>query len=453
MGLNNNARPHKNRQVRNAFSQRQETGNLIRLLYLAYYIATGIIEPFMPIYFSSLGYGGQIIGILGSITPITTFVVGPLWGILSDRSGNPFSILYITILVSVVCQSLIGISEDFYTVVVVVALRSVFIAPVKSLIDSLVLQQLGDRSEYGKMKLWSILGSGISTLLSGIFVSNRSFTPSIDWKWPSTLDEFLTLAYANMTGYRLLFLAHLLLHIPVFLTLRYFEKTIRNPQLKPDQSRQSNENSSSVMSFVAVFSEVFKKGEHVLFFAMVFMIGVAGGLADNFTYVRFREVGGTGANMGLSRFLSSIGGAVMFYYAKALASMLGTPKVVVLSLITISIRFALVATMTSPTQGYIAEFLRGASYGTFWSTATVFVSQILPNQADATMIQLLNIFYNGVGRSVGALVGGKIQTSLGTSDTFGVSAIVYFMLAFFYFTIERQAFSRPETVQTKVHTQ
>ena len=52
---------------------RGNNATMIGLFYLIYYVATGIIEPFLPIYFSSLGYGGQIIGVLGSISPIATY--------------------------------------------------------------------------------------------------------------------------------------------------------------------------------------------------------------------------------------------------------------------------------------------------------------------------------------------------------------------------------------------
>ena len=264
------------------------------------------------------------------------------------------------------------------------------------------------------------------------------------------MQDFLSLAGELLTGYRLLFAVHILLHVPVFLALRYFEGNVQSSRNTLHTDDRKSNQSHQHIGFTALLARIFQNTEYILFFATVLMIGMAGGLADNFTYVRFREVGGTGMNMGLSRFLSSLAGAVMFYYAKALASTMGTPNVLIASLLTIAVRFSLLATMQSPIQGYIAEFLRGGSYGTFWSTATVFVSSIVPNQADATMIQLLNVFYNGLGRSVGSLVGGKLQTSLGTAEAFGAGASLYFGLALGYFLLYRGV-AKEESMKDKTN--
>lgn len=448
MGVETTNPPHQ--ATKEGGHDRENNATMIKLFYLIYYVATGIIEPFLPIYFSSLGYGGQIIGVLGSISPIATFVVGPLWGVLSDRQDNPFPILYATITVSLFCQMLISSAGSFHTLLAAVCLKSVFLSPVKPLIDAVVLQQLPDRSEYGKVKLWSILGSGISTFVSGSLVGSDESVTTPEWRNPDTIQDFLTQIGEHLTGYRLLFVVHILLHVPVFFALRYFEGKVQSSRKKPDGNHTKSDQGNDRMGLVALLARVFQNMEYILFFAMVLMIGMAGGLADNFTYVRFREVGGTGMNMGLSRFLSSLAGAVMFYNAKTLASMLGTPNVMIASLLTIAIRFTLLATMESPIQGYVAEFLRGGSYGTFWSTATVFVSTIVPNQADATMIQLLNVFYNGLGRSVGSLVGGKLQTSLGTAEAFGAGASLYFGLALLYFLLDRVVTKRKGLRKDKV---
>jgi predicted MFS family arabinose efflux permease len=72
--------------------------------------------------------------------------------------------------------------------------------------------------------------------------------------------------------------------------------------------------------------------------------------------------------------------------------------------------------------------LRGLTFGCFWSTSTVYASQIAPHEVRATMLQLLNGAYNGIGRSTGAIIGGKMQAEVGTERTFLYFAILNVIL-------------------------
>ena len=44
-----------------------------------------------------------------------------------------------------------------------------------------------------------------------------------------------------------------------------------------------------------------KDMDAMIFFGLVFIVGVSSGCIENFAYVRMREVGGTGKDMGISR--------------------------------------------------------------------------------------------------------------------------------------------------------
>jgi len=99
-------------------------------------------------------------------------------------------------------------------------------------------------------------------------------------------------------------------------------------------------------------------------------------------------------------------------------------KVLLLSLIVVATRFFLLSWMTNIYVGYLAELLRGMTFGCFWSSATVHASQLAPVELQVTMIQFLSGVYNGIGRSSGALIGGNLQAIVGTAKTFKYGAIV-----------------------------
>ena len=118
------------------------------------------------------------------------------------------------------------------------------------------------------------------------------------------------------------------------------------------------------------------------------MVGVSSGVIENFAYVRIREVGGTGRAMGLSRLVSSIAGAPMFWFSGPLTQKLGADRVLVFSLLSYVVRFAIYAAMRNPFHGIPAEALRGITFAAFWSTGTIYAHRISPPGLHATMVSI-----------------------------------------------------------------
>ena len=181
-------------------------------------------------------------------------------------------------------------------------------------------------------------------------------------------------------------------------------------------------------------------------------MGCSGGVSDTFTYLRFQEVGCNTAQMGISRMVSSIAGAIMFWYSGRVGEYLGIENVLVLSLICVGLRFYLLETMDGPIYGYIAEGIRGSIFGAFWSSATIYASSM--GGARATMLLLLNGIYNGIGRSTGSYVGGKVQESVGTDGLFRYMYMITISFAAFmfcYYNLTKQS-RRAKMVQKQSDT-
>jgi PPP family 3-phenylpropionic acid transporter len=102
---------------------------------------------------------------------------------------------------------------------------------------------------------------------------------------------------------------------------------------------------------------------------------------------------------------------------------LGTDVVLVLSLLAYSIRFFNYAWMTHPYHALPAEALRGLTFALFWSAGSTYTHKISPTGMKATMLLIMNAMYGGLGQSLGAIIGGKLQSTLGTVQTFALSGI------------------------------
>lgn len=433
--------------------------NLFRLIYVTFYASLGALMPYLPVYYHSLGHSGQAIGLLGAVKPITTFLVAPIWGIISDYMQNPNLILQLTFVTSFMFQSLLPLKNDVRFLVWVVFITAFFNAPVKSLIDSMVLNSLSekDKGQYGKLRLWGQLGFGIGSSTVGYLMSrSASNIPSVQQSLQPSAERFVhdamdianeagisAAATDTMTktalqtlsdylsssvemvlkvrGYKIAFLAHALLSLPVYVCLRIFQKYYSDSG-RATISNQDKKGGEKGVNISEGLNLLFHNSDALLFFFLVFIVGTASGIIENFAYVRLREVGGTGKEMGVCRLVSSLAGAPMFWFSSPLTKMFGADQVLVVSLLSFMIRFLNYALMKNPYHALPAEAMRGITFAAFWSTGTVYAHNISPKGMSATMLLFMNAMYGGLGQSLGAIIGGKLQSIYGTTKTFLIAA-------------------------------
>jgi len=451
---------------------------LIRIMFFTYYASLGSLLPYLPVYYHSLGHGGQIIGMLGAIKPFTTFLVAPLWGIISDQTGSPFAVLYFTFLVSLVGQLAVSWRHDPFWIMSMVFITAFFNAPVKSLIDSMVMSNIKNGKLYGRLRLWGQLGFGVGSSVVGVILSKSQraqqqkeamgdtvLTTAAIMSGTGTILEKVNQIWQKITGYKLLFFTHALLSIPTFVCIRAFDRWTKKDKLatttnsrkgrssKNDCDSKTNETKPNVLEGIRV---LFHNSDALLFFFLVLVVGISSGVIENFAYVRIREVGGSGNEMGLSRLVSSMAGAPMFWFSGPLTELLGADRVLALSLLNYVFRFFNYAFMQTPLQGLPAEALRGATFAAFWSTCTIYASRIAPPGMQATMLMLLNAMYGGLGQSLGAIIGGKMQSKFGTVQTFiyaGIFDACFVVLLIAYLSVRKgSSFKNPQTIVVPENT-
>lgn len=226
-----------------------------------------------------------------------------------------------------------------------------------------------------------------------------------------------------LKGYEWAFLAHAVLSIPTYFCIRKFrpaKSDVAVDQKKQTQKSVEETKGTNIMDGLRLVS---KNSDALVFFFLVFVIGTSSGCIENFAYVRVREVGGTGNNMGILRLVSSLAGAPMFWFSGPMTEALGNDVVLVLSLLAYVARFLNYAWMKHPYHALPAEALRGITFALFWSSGSMYAHKISPPGMKATMLLTMNAMYGGLGQSLGAIIGGKMQTNFGTAKTFIYSGI------------------------------
>lgn len=447
---------------------------LIRILFLLYYGSLGALMPYLPVYYHSLGHGGQIIGVLGAVKPFTTFLVAPLWGLISDMLQKPFFILNMTFLVSAAGQVLVAFPSDAIYIIAMVFVTALFNAPVKSLLDSMVMEQLHDQSRYGRLRLWGQMGFGLGSSMTGWLLTRYKDRP---WPTDTTFSEAFeermieypillqrAMVYADkcwqsLSGFKLLFLTYAALSLPTFLGIQAFKRISHSPEEMRNESKSKFAKIKGAVqapvkekkSTLEGLALLVHNADALLFFFLVFVVGVSSGTIENFAYVRIREVGGTGKEMGLSRLVSSLAGAPMFWFSGPLARTLGVDRVLVLTLISYVTRFIIYALMQHAYQGLPAEALRGVTFAAFWSSATIYAHKVSPDGLHATMLMMMNAMYGGLGQSLGAIIGGRLQYRFGTVQTFWYAAAfdaVFVAVLIAYLSLRKESnFRNPRPIQ------
>jgi PPP family 3-phenylpropionic acid transporter len=363
--------------------ERQEW--IIRLLFTTYFGSLGALHPFLPLYFDSLNLGGELIGILGAITQFTQFLVAPLWGILLDKKGKRFAILYVAFFMSVLLQLLMCQYTDPIAITILVFLTAAFRAPVKPLIDSIVMDNLSDSSHYGRFRLFGQVGFGLGTGAVG-FLIKSSNTQSVEFAATamSTLGEHIERVWQRLyDGFKLPFLCHAILALPSFFCIRAFHKMPQQKETKKIETKSGDATSNKENDGITA---LLKSTEAMIFFSMVFAVGCSSGAIENFCYVRMIEMGLNSKQLGMSRMVSSVAGAPMFWFSGQLNKRLGSETVIILTLLSFAARFILYALMKNAWYGYAAETLRGITFAAYWSTAVIHANHVAPKGLGATMV-------------------------------------------------------------------
>jgi len=257
---------------------------------------------------------------------------------------------------SVVLRCFMGYidNKDVMLLGLVVGLSAVLFAPVRPLLDSATMAMFEDKSQYGKSRLFGQVGFGLGSFMVGPLLGAAHI--------------------------KLMFLVQAALALPTTVLMTAIPATAKSTQ---SASAQKTERTAQMQDLYAVLRDPAVG----FFFLAVFLMGLSSGIIENFAFVRMSEVSGTGTlAMTISRLLSSLAGGPMFWLSGAIIKAIGTPAVMILTLLSYVVRFAMYARITQAWHAIPAEVLRGVSFALFWSTATTYVYEKSPKGLSATMV-------------------------------------------------------------------
>jgi len=149
--------------------------------YFAYFAFIGVYSPYFGLYLQSLSFSAWDIGLLMSQVQLTR-VFGPyLWGLFADRCGQRLQIIRLSGVAALIAFSAFFFINSFATVLLAMAVFSIFWAASLPLVEALTFDHLRDNpAHYSRVRLWGSVGF-IVVVMGGGAVLDQQPLSAVLW--------------------------------------------------------------------------------------------------------------------------------------------------------------------------------------------------------------------------------------------------------------------------------
>ncbi|XP_063697661.1 major facilitator superfamily domain-containing protein 6-A [Culicoides brevitarsis] len=291
-------------------------------------------------------------------------------------------------------------------------------AVVVSVGDAIAFEMLGDQPHlYGNQRLWGAVGWGTLALITGFLIDKLS-------------------AKNAEKDYTVIFYLVLILIL--------FDMLISS-KLQHKQTKVS----SHILKDV---SKVFTPNVQ-MFFLWCIAVGFCAALVWNLLFWHLEDLGrAQGCDymdymktlQGIIMAIQCFGGELPFFILSGwILRKIGHIHTMTLVLCAFGIRFLLYSLLVNPWYIIPIEFLNGLCFGLFYATMASYASIVAPAGTEATLQGLTGAVFEGIGVSLGSLLGGYLSSKVGGSLLFryyGIGAIILGLLH----ALVQKCFQKPE---------
>lgn len=139
------------------------------LYYFGFWGAVGTYIPFLYVYFKEIGLSGSQIGVFATLVPLCMLTVAPLVANLADRWRARVRILSLCIALLGCALALLGLTQTYWILLVLMLLMSLVRSPIAGIGDGLVAKMAVEHGlHFGSLRLWGSLGFAGVAIISGM---------------------------------------------------------------------------------------------------------------------------------------------------------------------------------------------------------------------------------------------------------------------------------------------
>jgi PPP family 3-phenylpropionic acid transporter len=336
---------------------------LLRALYFLAFCCIASWTPVMADFCKARGLTGTQTSLILSITPVTMFLIQPLYGVIADKFGYKKSLLIAALFssVSFLCYLYHG---GFISLIFITIIMSVFYNTIQPVLDSLSLQLVksNPKFSYGSLRIAGAMGWAFTGIITGHVIDSISI--------------------------RMIFIVSFISMFLVFLFALFLQKDDKEKAFAEGNSY------SNIKSVIQSPSLVF-------LFVCVFLVSTGATTIWNFYSLYMKENGASASLVGYGLSFQGLCELPLFYFSAKIILRLGIKTTLIITVMATAIRMLLYSIIKNPVAAIPVEMLHGFSWSLFWVVCVEYVNKLVNEKWLATGQSLLYAAYFGAGAITG----------------------------------------------------
>ncbi len=355
--------------------------------YFLFFVTVGIYMPYWSLYLKSINFNAEQIGILSAIVVGTKIFSTYCWGWVVDHTGQRMRIIQIASLFSALTFVAALFVKDFWALVFIMFLFSIFWSASLPQVEAATLSHLGESSHtYTVIRLWGSVGFIIIVWSLGIVF------------------ESLSISYVPL----ILLISMVLVWI----------LTLSIPEIPPEHHDDPTES----------LKEILRKPNVIALLFACFLMLASHGPYYTFYSIYLEDHGYSRSFIGQMWALGVIAEVVLFLFMHRLIAVFGLRKLLLLSLLSAGVRWLLIAFFVDKfvVLGF-AQLLHAATFGICHAVAIQYVHKYFTGKLQGRGQGLYSSISFGAGFALGSLLTGYAWESIGATACFTVASVSAFL--------------------------
>lgn len=306
-----------------------------------------------------------------------------------------------------------SIRQVFWVLLFLTIVGEFFASPAPTLADTATLNSLGDnKDKYGRQRMFGSLGWGSAMFIVGFTIDALPMYRVCD----VTISKDYTYAFYFFIGYMI---------FALIVATRF-------------NFREVNDYDETLHGTPRDVLRIFLQPNYFSAVFAAFYAGLGMGLARVFLFWHLEDLGAPPSLFGISSAVDHLSETVTYFSIDWLLQKVSHVQVIYAGLLINFVRFMCISIMVNPWFILPLDILQGFSHAGVWAALTSYLSKAAPKGYKAAVQGILQGFYYGLGRAVGAIGGGIFSHYFGTNMAFrlyGIGSIPVCFLMFLIVTI------------------
>lgn len=349
------------------------------LFQMLYYAGIAVFNPFLALYYQSIGRSGMEIGLLTGIMPLVSMLGGPVWGAVSDVTHKHRLVLTLAIVGAITVSLLIPNAAGLGALLILVVLYAFISAPIQSLGDSATISMLGERRNlYGRVRVGGTIGFALTTIPAGIIIGKFGL-PVMFWMYAAIMCLVLIVAQ--------------------FLSFSRSERT---------------------SAFLTGLGSILKSKFWLVFLGMTLFAGTGMAVINTYFLIYMEDAGIQRSAMGFALALATVAEIPVMLASNWLMRKFKSRGMMVIGLSFIGLRLILLALFPQPVFIFSLQLIHGLTFAAVWLAGINYVAENAPPGLLATTQAIFGGVMMNLGSALGNSIGGALLERFTSAQMYGI---------------------------------